>query len=360
MQRSSRYSMSQALLAAVLFGASAPIAKLLLGEIEPVALAALLYLGSAAGILLFKSFQGSAADAEARLRREDLGWLAGSVLAGGIAAPILLLFSLQHTAAATASLLLNFEGVATASIAVLVFKEAIGQRAIWAVSLVTLASVLLSWDTGGRWGISLGALGILGACVLWGIDNNLTRNISAKDPLTIVLVKGSGAGTFSLLLAVLLGHSFPALIAIGGALVVGSLSYGLSIVLFIRAMRGLGAARTSALFGTAPLAGVVLSFLLFREMPAALFWVALPLMVGAMFLLLREKHDHHHLHEPVTHEHRHRHDDGHHAHDHPGLVVERDLVHSHVHTHQPLMHNHPHLPDVHHRHLHHAEANQRK
>jgi len=354
MQRSHLYPMLQALLAAILFGASAPLAKLLLGQIDPVLLAALLYLGSGLGVLLFKVLlhqRPTEGNAEARIQRADLPWLAGAVVAGGLLAPILLLFSLRVTAAATASLLLNFEGVATAVIAVVVFKEAIGRRALWAILLVTAASMLLSWDTSGDWGLSLGALGILGACVLWGVDNNLTRYISAKDPLTIVLVKGFGAGSVSLILALLLGNALPGPGVLLGALVLGSLSYGLSIVLFIRAMRGLGAARTSALFGTAPLAGVVLSLLLFREAPTTLFIVALPLMVAAALLLLSEQHSHHHTHEPLTHDHRHRHDDGHHEHDHPGMT-DRGLMHSHPHTHEPKTHDHPHLPDIHHRHLH--------
>ena len=354
MQRSHLYPMFQALLAAILFGASAPIAKLLLGQIDPVLLAGLLYLGSGIGVLLFKVLlnqRQAAGEAEARIQRADLPWLAGAVIAGGVMAPILLLFSLRVTTAATASLLLNFEGVTTAVIAVVVFREAIGRRALWAILCITAASILLSWEPGGDWGISLGALGILGACVLWGIDNNLTRNISAKDPLTIVLVKGLSAGSFSLILALLLGNALPEPAILLGALVLGSLSYGLSIVLFIRAMRGLGAARTSALFGTAPLAGVLLSLLLFQEAPSALFWGALPLMVVAALLLLSERHSHRHAHAALTHDHRHRHDDGHHEHDHPGMV-DRSLTHSHPHTHSPTTHEHPHLPDIHHRHVH--------
>jgi len=354
MQRTHLYPMVEAVLVAILFGASAPLAKLLLGEVEPISLAALLYLGSGGGVLLFQTMlQNNKAreTAEAGIVRADAGWLAGAVLCGGVAAPIVLLFSLRHTAAATASLLLNFEGVATAVIAALVFNEAIGRRAVWAMLCVTVASILLSWNAGGQWGLSLGALGILGACVLWGIDNNLTRNISAKNPLSIVLVKGFGAGSVSLLLALLVENRLPSLSVALGALVLGSLSYGCSIVLFIRAMRGLGAARTSALFGTAPLAGVILSLALFRDPPPPLFWVALPLMVVAMVLLLQERHSHAHVHEGVTHEHRHRHDDGHHTHGHPGMASPA-TAHSHLHAHERLEHAHPHVPDIQHRHTH--------
>ncbi len=348
------YPMGQAVLAAVLFGASAPLAKLLLGEIEPISLAAFLYLGSGLGVLLFKLLQQarpSAVDTEAQITKADWKWLAGAVFAGGVAAPIILLFGLQNTPASTASLLLNFEGVATTLIAAVVFKEAIGKYALWSILCVTIASVVLSWNMSGQWGLSLGALGILGACVLWGIDNNLTRQISAKDPLMIVLVKGLGAGSFSLLLSLVLGHSLPRLDIILGALLLGSLSYGMSIVLFIHAMRGLGAARTSALFGTAPLVGVVLSVLLFREPLTVLFAIGLLLMIAAAVLLISEQHQHRHIHEAITHDHRHRHDDGHHNHDHPGMVS-RSLTHSHPHTHERMEHQHPHLPDIHHRHSH--------
>lgn len=356
MRRAQIYPMSQALLAALLFGASAPLAKLLLGEVAPISLAALLYLGCGIGVGLYKLLQrrnGAASDAEAQISRSDWKWLAGSVLAGGVAAPIILLVSLQTTPASTAALLLNFESVATMMIAALLFREAISRYAVWGIVIVTAASTLLSWDASGQWGLSLGALGIVVACIFWGIDNNVTRNISAKDPLTIVLVKGFGAGTFSLVLALILGNSLPPLPILLGALLLGSLSYGLSIVLFIRAMRGMGAARTSALFGTAPLAGVALSFLIFQDALTPFFVVALLLMVAAAIILLNEQHSHRHIHELITHEHRHRHDDGHHDHDHPGMT-DRSLTHSHVHTHERIEHEHPHLPDIHHRHAHKA------
>ena len=356
MQRSHLYPMAQALLAAALFGASAPFAKVLLGDMAPVLLAALLYLGSGVGVLLYKPMVSRRQDGqsnEARIQRSDWPWLAGAVLAGGVAAPILLLIGLRTTPAATASLLLNFEVVATAIIAALIFKEAVSRRALWGILAVTTASIILSWDTSGEWGFSLGALAILAACVLWGVDNNLTRNISAKDPLTIVLVKGFGAGSLSLALALVLGADLPAIGVIVGALLLGAFSYGMSIVLFIRALRGLGAARTGALFGTAPLVGMVISLLLFQEAPTNL-WIALPFVLLATLLLLTEKHSHEHRHEAVTHEHRHRHDDGHHNHQHPG-TVDRGFEHSHAHLHELLVHEHSHLPDIHHRHPHPAD-----
>jgi drug/metabolite transporter (DMT)-like permease len=212
MSRSHIFPFFQAILAALLFGMSAPLAKLLLGEMEPISLAGLLYLGSGLSLLVIKVCQPTgnrSTRAEAEIRKADLAWLAGAILAGGIAAPIILLFSLRNTPAATAALLLNFEGVATTFIASLVFKEAISRRAWWAILSITFASICLSIKPNNGWGLSLGALGILAACILWGIDNNFTRNISAKDPLTIVTVKGLVAGTFSVALTMISGNRLP-------------------------------------------------------------------------------------------------------------------------------------------------------
>jgi drug/metabolite transporter (DMT)-like permease len=185
---------------------------------------------------------------------------------------------------------------------------------------------------------------------MWGVDNNLTRNISAKDPLVIVTVKGLAAGLVSLIIAVALGNTFPSPGVTLLALLLGSLSYGLSIFLFVYAMRGLGAGRTSALFGTAPLAGILLSFLIFREIPGIFFFIALLVIASGAYILLMEDHDHVHVHENIVHEHRHTHKDGHHEHEH---IVESDRQsHSHVHTHDILEHAHDHAPDIHHRHSH--------
>ena len=314
----------QALLAALFFGASAPLAKLLLGDIAPVFLAAFLYLGSGAGISLVKLTQWiRSKDLEAGIRRADVKWLAGAIISGGILAPIVLMVSLQNTPASTASLLLNFEGVGTTLIALLFFKESISRRAWTAILVITLAGIFLSTDFDSGFGLSPGALGIILACVLWGLDNNFTRNISGKDPLAIVAWKGLVAGTFSFLLAWSLGNPFPSLGAIFGTLMLGFVSYGLSTMLFIRSLRGLGAARTSALYGTAPLAGVLLSILIFGELPSFLFVAAAVLMIGGALLLINEEHSHSHVHTALFHDHSHRHDDPAHAHD----VV--DGVHSH-------------------------------
>jgi drug/metabolite transporter (DMT)-like permease len=257
-------------------------------------LAAFLYLGSGIGLLAIKLLWGrddQAVETEARLTKPDLVWLAGAILAGGVAAPITLLFSLRDTPAATASLLLNFEGVATTLIALLAFREAISKRAWWAIGLITLSSMFLSINPRAGWGFSFSALGIILACILWGIDNNFTRNICAKDPLMIVTIKGLAAGTFSLGMAIALDNRLPGLAVVFGAMLLGCFSYGVSISLFIHAMRGLGAARTSALFGTAPLAGMLLSLVLFRELPNWLFVAALALMIIGTLVLLREQHE---------------------------------------------------------------------
>jgi len=337
----------QALLAAIFFGASAPIAKLLLGDTAPIFLAAFLYLGSGTGISLVKLTQRMRSkDLEAGIKPPDIKWLAGAIIAGGILAPILLMVSLQNTPASTASLLLNFEGVGTTVIASLFFKEAIGRRAWTAIIVITLASIFLSTNFESGFGLSLGALGIILACVLWGVDNNFTRNISGKDPLAIVAWKGLAAGTFSFFLALFIGNPFPAVKTILGTLILGFVSYGLSTMLFIRSMRGLGAARTSALYGTAPLAGVLLSIVIFGELPSFLFIIAAILMIGGALLLINEQHEHSHVHTALFHEHSHRHDDPAHGHD------EVDGIHSHEHEHPAEEHAHDHMPDIHHRHGH--------
>lgn len=334
----------QALLAALFFGASAPISKVLLGEVPPVLMAAFLYLGSGSGIFLVKLFQRFAShQMEAGIKRPDVKWLAGAIISGGILAPIVLMVSLQYTPASTASLLLNFEGVGTTLIALFFFRESISRRALSAIFVITLASVFLSTNFEGRFAFSLGALGVILACVLWGLDNNFTRNISAKDPLTIVAWKGLVAGTFSLLLGLALGQQLPALASILGILLLGFISYGLSTMLFIYSMRGLGAARTSALYGTAPLAGVMLSFIIFRDPITLLFIFAAALMAAGALLLANEEHAHFHIHMPVVHEHRHRHDEFH-IHD------AADMTHSHEHEHPRAEHEHGHMPDIHHRH----------
>jgi drug/metabolite transporter (DMT)-like permease len=347
------YPIIYGLLAAVLFGASAPFSKLLVDRVEPITLSALLYLGSAAGLVIFRVFQklGRTPDgAEAGLQRRDLPYLIGAILSGGVAAPMLLMYGLKYTPASTASLMLNFEVVATTLIAALVFREHIGRHAIGAIGLIIVASTLLSFTPQGQWAVSLGALGVLGATVCWGVDNNLTRNISAKNPVTIGTIKGLVAGSISLCLSLALGYPLPDGTVWLWALVIGSLGYGLSIVFFILALRGLGAARTGAFFGIAPFAGVLVSFALFSEPPSTFFLIALPVMVAGVALLLFERHAHRHNHPAAEHEHRHCHDDEHHLHEHPECL--NGIAHSHQHRHQEVEHDGHHTPDTHHEHKH--------
>lgn len=349
------YPAMQAILAAILFGVSAPLSKILLGNIEPVPLASFLYLGSGIGLFLYQLVNYIIVRqnfAEASLSKKDAPWLLGAIIIGGVIAPIVLMLSLQKTPASTASLLLNFEGVATTMIALVVFKENIGRKVGIAVGLITLSSILLSWDFSNQWGLSFGALGVILACVCWGIDNNFTRNISSKNPFTIVTIKGIGAGFFSLLLSFLLKSSMPDLKIIFGAMLLGFFSYGLSIVLFVLAMRNLGSARTSAFFGTAPFIGSALSFLIYGSAPNAMFAIALPIMIVGTVLLIEDRHEHMHLHEQVKHDHKHTHNDEHHDHMHKDITASSDISHSHVHEHDALYHTHQHMPDIHHRHKH--------
>jgi drug/metabolite transporter (DMT)-like permease len=313
------YPVIIAVLGAVLFGASAPFSKVLLGEVDPVLLAGLLYLGSGTGLLFLQILRrASGLQGGEPLVKKDMPWLLGAILAGGVAAPIALMLGLQGTPAATASLLLNFECVATTLLAAFLFQEYIGKRIWLAIGFITAASAILTFG-GTQFGISVGALGIILACILWGLDNNLTRNISRKDPLAIGVVKGLVAGAFSFSLALLLGARLPGYWVILATLLLGCVSYGLSIALFILAMRSIGAARTSAWMGTAPFAGVIISFLIFRSMPGVEFLVSLPLMVLGALLLFGEEHAHTHihLHGTITHEHVHIHDDLRHVHEHP-------------------------------------------
>ncbi len=344
-----------AILSAVLFGVSAPLSKLLLREIDPIPLVAFLYIGSGAGLWIFQRLERLIAKQEheeASLSKKDIPWLVGAILSGGVIAPILLMFSLRITPASTASLLLNFEGVATALIAGLFFSEYIGKRVWISILLITLASILLSWNFTGQWGLSIGAIGIIFACFCWGIDNNFTRNISSKNLFSIVIIKGFSAGFFSLFLSLLLKNSIPDLKIILLVMLLGCLSYGFSLVLFVLALRNIGSSRTSAFFGTAPFIGAALSFILFKDTPNIMFIISLPLMIAGAVFLLKEKHSHKHFHEYVAHEHMHNHRDGHHNHSHKSGEVPESGYHSHFHIHEPLEHEHSHVPDIHHRHNH--------
>lgn len=340
-----------ALAAALLFGASTPFSKALLTEIDPLALAGLLYLS--AGIGLFAVLAGlrmlSAAPRERRAQRADLPVLIGAVASGGVIAPALLMFGLVGTGAATASLLLNLEGLATMTIAWLVVRESVDRRLLLGAAAILAGAAVLGWQGSAALGWS--ALAIAAACVAWGIDNNLTRKLSIADPVQIAAIKGVAAGVVNCGLSFFVqGSSVPAFQNLAAAALIGFMGYGVSLVLFMFALRHIGAARTSAYFSTAPFMGAALSIIVLGDKLTAPLAVAGALMAVGVYLHLSERHDHEHVHAVIKHEHAHRHDE-HHEHEHarddpPGEP------HLHAHEHAPLAHSHPHFPDLHHRHRH--------
>ena len=339
-----------ALVAAALFGASTPFAKLLLGDISPVMLAGLLYLGSGLGLALLRLVQSrNERPREARLAGSDWGWLAGAIFSGGVVAPVLLLWGLAGGGAADTSLLLNFEGVMTTLVAGLLFREAIGGR-IWLAALVMLAGgLVLAYDPKAPLAFSPQALAVVGACLAWALDNNLTRKVAGADPVVTAMAKGLAAGTFNLALGLALGGKFPAPGNAIGAVTLGFFAYGVSLVLFIYALRHLGAARTGSHFSTAPFIGAAIAVPLLGEPLTPGLIAATSLMAAATWLVLTESHEHEHQHQRLVHTHRHVHDK-HHQHAHRG--DEGAEPHSHEHVHEPMRHTHPHLPDLHHRHEH--------
>jgi drug/metabolite transporter (DMT)-like permease len=341
-----------ALLAALTFGASTPLAKSLLGQVAPVGLAALLYLGSGLGLSLVYLLRRGGG--EARLTRPDLPWLAGAILCGGVAGPVLLMTGLAVTPASSASLLLNMEGVLTALLAWFVFKENYDRRILLGMLLIVAGGALLGWQgaavaAAGSGATGAGVLAILGACMCWAVDNNLTRKVAASDAVQIAAVKGLVAGTVNLVIAFHLGFTLPSPVLLAGAALLGFCGYGLSLVCFVLALRHLGSARTGAYFSLAPFAGAALA-LLMGEQATAGFWIAGGLMAGGLWLHLAERHQHEHTHQPTAHRHTHRHDE-HHQHAHPEGWDGRE-PHSHHHVHAALTHSHVHYPDIHHRHTH--------
>jgi drug/metabolite transporter (DMT)-like permease len=342
-----------AIASAALFGASTPLAKALLGEgVSPWLLAGLLYLGSGAGlaaIFLGRRAFGLAAS-EAPLAGRDWAWMALVALAGGVTGPLLLMLGLASTPAASTSLLLNLEGLATMAIAWVVFRENVDARLLAGAGAILAGAVVLSWQGRGLAGVGSGALFIAGACVAWGVDNNLTRRLSGSDPVQIAMVKGLAAGAVNLALAFGVGARLPAAPLVAGAAGVGFLGYGVSLVLFVLALRHLGTARTGAYFSTAPFIGAALSLLMFAEPLSARLGLAAALMGVGVWLHLSERHEHEHSHEALEHEHRHVHD-AHHQHVH-GPDDPPGEPHTHRHRHAPLRHRHAHYPDLHHRHGH--------
>ena len=274
-----------AVLAAALYALSSPFSKLLLQEVSATMMAALLYLGAGVGMSCLGLVQRRSGHPrqESRLTRRELPYTLGMVVLD-MAAPILLMAGLTMTTPENASLLNNFEIVATSLIALLCFREAIGRRLWGAIGLITLSSLLLSLEGGASLRFSWGSALVLGACVCWGFENNCTRMMSSKDPLEIVVIKGFGSGGGALLIALLLGERLPPWGDLLAALLLGFVSYGLSIFFYVYAQRSLGAARTSAYYAVSPFIGAGLSLVIFRQAPGAFFLPALALMALGAYL----------------------------------------------------------------------------
>jgi drug/metabolite transporter (DMT)-like permease len=373
------------LTAALLFGASAPLAKRLLPGVTPLMLAALLYGGAGLALLAWGLVRRALASAavgaviagagaltpssavEASLRASDVPALAGIVLLGGVVGPICMLVGIARLSGVSGALLLNLEAPLTALLAVLIFREHLGVRGVVAIVLVVGGAALLGAGevaTPGQ-GSARGALAVAAACLAWAIDNNLTQRLSVRDPIAVVRIKALGAAACNLALAFGFGSPLPAAWVIAAALLVGAASYGVSVVLDFHALRILGAAREAAYFATAPFAGALVAIPLFGQRPGRAELLAGATMVAGVIALFRDRHGHPHTHEAIAHDHVHVHDQHHrHAHDHPApnagaaaagpghLVAGSEQPHSHWHVHDPVAHEHPHSSDIHHRHRH--------
>jgi drug/metabolite transporter (DMT)-like permease len=343
-----------ALISALLFGLSAPLGKMLLEDMASLPLAGLLYLGCGLGLTVMTCFRRfvfrqDLSCVESKLRGMDYLYLGGAVLAGGVTAPILLLQGLLIIPAGNAALLLNSEAVLTVLIAALIFREPV-TKWVWGAFLCMLfAAFVLTIRVDA---VSLqaepGTVLIVLACLMWALDNNLTRNIAHRDPVFIARFKGLAAGTTVLSAGLLMGDPIPPVEAGLMALLLGAFSYGASLVLFIHALRYLGTARTVIYFSAAPILGALASILILAEPVTPMLLLAAAVTVCSVVFLMRENHDHEHVHEAVFHEHRHIHDE-HHQHEHTDVWRE---PHSHGHLHGPLVHSHAHTPDLHHLHRH--------
>jgi drug/metabolite transporter (DMT)-like permease len=340
-----------ALSAAVLFGLSTPIAKKLLGEMPPLLLAGVLYAGSGIGLSLLLAVRavGPGRTRIVRPRGADVLWLLGAIAFGGALGPYLLMYGLQLTDSASASLILNLEGVFTALLAWFAFKENFDRRITAGMALIVAGGVVLSTGTAVRAGGVAGPLAIAAACLAWAIDNNLTRKVSINDAMLIACVKGVVAGSISIVLALRLGAPIPAMATIVRAGLLGFVGYGLSLTLFVIALRNLGTARTGAYFSLAPFIGAALAVAVGAPLTGTLLFAAV-FMAAGVWLHITEHHAHLHRHSATVHEHWHAHDE-HHQHQHADGTHDPES-HSHVHVHEPIEHAHPHFPDVHHRHRH--------
>ena len=342
-----------ALLAAGLFGLSTPLAKLVSPHVEPILLAGLLYLGSGLGLgayTLRKLCRRKTRAHEAALKRKDVPWLAGAIMAGGVVGPVLLMWGLAQTPASSASLLLNLEGVLTALLAWFVFKENFDKRIAIGMALIAVGGLCLSWLGRPAAGVPWGALAIVGACLAWAVDNNLTRKVSAGDPVQIAMLKGLVAGVVNTTLGLLLGAKLPEPLVLLGVGLIGLFGYGLSLTFFVLALRHIGTARTGAYFSTAPFVGAAVAIIFLGDGMSAGFIIAAILMAAGVWLHLTERHEHIHHHDSLEHDHAHTHDEHHHHNHLPG--VDTREPHTHPHRHDELTHSHAHYPDIHHRHRH--------
>ena len=339
-----------AVLAALFFGASTPAVKALSTGGGPNAVAALLYMGSGVGLLLVLLARRARGGTITPIPRAAWSRFSVAIFAGGVVAPALLVLGLKTTAASTSSLLLNTEGVLTAVIAWVVFRENVDRRVLLGMTAIVLGGIALAFD-GGAVVADVGALFIVGACAGWAIDNNLTQGVSSADPLLVASIKGLAAGAVNAIIALVLGQTWGDVDVGAAVLVVGFVGYGVSLSCFVLALRHLGTARTGAYFGAAPFVGAALSIAWLGEPVTAGLVVGAVLMLVGLCLHLTEHHEHEHEHEALDHDHEHVHDEHHqHAHD-TGIVVV-GAAHSHRHRHAPLVHGHAHTPDLHHRHTH--------
>lgn len=339
------------LVSAALFGVSTPLAKVLLDNIDPIVLAGYLYLGAFVGLAIFTILRHLTRQEvkESPLEKKDIPWLSGAILAGGVLGPISLMFGLRYVSGFATSLLLNLEGVATALIAFMIFKENAGKKVWIALVFMTIAGILLSYNPQESSFIIIGPLLIVFAMICWGIDNNLTRHISEKNPVHISAIKGIVAGSISLSIAFILGKNIVLDLFTLYALTVGAFSYGISLVLFIKALKGMGSFRTGMFYSFGPFIGAIVSLILLREW---IGWVMIPatvLMVIGVYMVITDKHLHTHEHSKLTHTHAHTHEDMHHLHEHDEEV---SGTHIHPHDHENESHEHLHWPDSHHRHDH--------
>ena len=348
-----RQGVLSALGAAALFGASTPIAKRLVGAIDPVMLAGLLYAGSGLGLacgLLARYVATRRLRSKTSLPRgSDLLWLAGAILFGGVLGPVLLMLGLTSLTASASALLLNLEAVFTALLAWFVFHENFDRRVALGMGLIVIAGILLAWSPGSG-ALSPGALFVAGACLCWAIDNNFTRKVAANDAMAIASAKGLIAGAANIGIAFAAGAALPTPTLSMIAALVGLAGYGISLMLFIVALRALGTARTGAYFSVAPFFGAAVAIGLQHEAITPTLFVAGALMAWGVWLHVSERHEHSHAHEHLAHSHSHVHDE-HHRHVH-GFAWAGEEPHVHLHTHRPMRHAHPHFPDIHHRHRH--------